>query len=305
MQAAVLTDKLTKRYGETIAVRELNLTVPHGTVFGLLGPNGAGKTTTMRILLGLARPTSGRAWVLGKNPADPDTRKPGGIGALIEGPAFYPYLTGRENLELLCTLSGEGDDEVQWALEKVGLADAADRLYEGYSHGMRQRLGIAAALLPRPRLLILDEPASGLDPAGLREVRDLLAELAKEGITIVLSSHLLHEVQQICTHVAIMFSGRLAAVGRVEELLVDEEIWVDVQTDAPERALRVCRRYSSQVRRVNGGQVTAQMPREVIPELTRELVGEGLRIYGIVPRGRTLEDLYMEYASRERDATGA
>ncbi|MBC7288029.1 MAG: ATP-binding cassette domain-containing protein, partial [Armatimonadetes bacterium] len=211
----ILTQNLTKRYGRILALDNLCLRVEAGQVYGLLGPNGAGKTTTLRLLLGLARPTAGAAWLFGLPCGTAASRRPGVVGALVDEPAFYPYLTGRQNLEILCDLSGAGHDEIGEALAAVGLAHAADRLYQTYSHGMRQRLGIAAALVPRPRLLVLDEPAAGLDPQGLRDVRELLRRLAADGMTVLLSSHLLPEVQILCTQVGLMCGGRLVASGPV------------------------------------------------------------------------------------------
>ena len=209
---------LTKRYGSTVAVDELDLAVDGGQVFGFLGPNGAGKTTTMRMLLGLVRPTSGQAWVHGRPLPDP-----GGlarIGAMLEEPAFYPWLSGRRNLEVLA-LSGPplpDTGAVDAALNRVGLAAVAGRRVKAYSQGMRQRLGLAAALLRRPALLLLDEPTNGMDPAGMREFRALLGSLVDDGTTVFLSSHLLAEVEQVCDRVAVLHQGRLVEQGRVTEL---------------------------------------------------------------------------------------
>jgi ABC-2 type transport system ATP-binding protein len=210
---------LTKRYPGVTALDGLDLTVPAGQIFGFLGPNGAGKTTTLRILLGLIRPTEGKAFINGKPTPDPASLT--GIGAMIEEPAFYPWLTGRRNLEVLA-LTGPplppGDDPVGAALDRVGLAGVAGRKTGGYSQGMRQRLGLAAALLRRPSLLLLDEPANGLDPAGIAEFRALLRGLAGEGTTVFLSSHLLAEVEQVCDQVAVVLAGRLVEQGPVAGL---------------------------------------------------------------------------------------
>jgi ABC-2 type transport system ATP-binding protein len=302
---AVTTVNLSKRYGNVLAVDNLNLTVPEGTIFGLLGPNGAGKTTTMRMLLGLIRPTSGFATVLGQDCRDPRTRRPGMVGAFVEGPAFYPYLAARENLHLLCDLSGAGHDTIPWALETVGLAEYANYPYRAYSHGMRQRLGIAAALLPRPRLLILDEPASGLDPAGMREVRGLLKTLASQGITILLSSHLLHEVQQVCTHVAIMFRGRLVACGPVEALLDEDTVAVTVVVDDTARAKELLASHGHRWEIVasGDGSIDILTRRDTVAELNAALVHAGLRVFALCPRHKSLEDLYMEYAERVGNGT--
>ncbi|GLY77644.1 ABC transporter ATP-binding protein [Actinoallomurus iriomotensis] len=209
---------LTKRYGSTVAVDGLDLVVESGQVFGFLGPNGSGKTTTMRMLLGLIRPSSGRAWVNERRLPDPSGLSR--IGAMVEEPAFHPWLSGQRNLEVLA-LHGPplpNPDGVPAALERVGLTAVARRKVKAYSQGMRQRLGLAAALMREPALLLLDEPTNGLDPAGIREFRDLLRSLAGDGMTVFLSSHLLSEVEQVCDQVAVMSRGRLVEHGRVGEL---------------------------------------------------------------------------------------
>jgi len=203
-----------------VAVEDLDLTVRAGQVFGFLGPNGAGKTTTMRMLLGLIRPTAGQAWVNGRQVPDPDGLAQ--VGSMIEEPAFYPWLTGRRNLEVLALcgppLPGRGTDPVAGILDRVGLAAVADRKVKAYSQGMRQRLGLAVALLRGPSVLLLDEPANGMDPAGIREFRTLLGSLASEGTTVFLSSHQLAEVEQVCDEVAVLAGGRLVEQGRVADL---------------------------------------------------------------------------------------
>jgi len=213
---------LTKRYRGVTALDGLDLEVAPGQVFGFLGPNGAGKTTTMRILLGLVRPSAGRAWVNGRQVPDPGGLA--GVGAMIEEPAFYPWLTGRRNLEILA-LSGPPlparpgvPDRVTEVLGQVGLGAAAGRKVKGYSQGMRQRLGLAGALLREPSLLLLDEPANGMDPAGIAEFRTLLRALAGGGTTVFLSSHLLAEVEQVCDQVAVLRAGRLVEQGPVSGL---------------------------------------------------------------------------------------
>jgi len=210
---------LTKRYRGVTALDGLDLTVEPGQVFGFLGPNGAGKTTTLRILLGLVTPSAGHAWLNGRPVPDP-----GGlaqVGAMIEEPAFYPWLTGRRNLMVLAQsgapLPGPGDP-IAAVLDRVGLTEAADRKVKGYSQGMRQRLGLAAALMRKPSLLLLDEPANGLDPAGIAEFRTLMRSLADEGTTVFLSSHLLAEVEQVCDQVAVISAGRLVEQGPVASL---------------------------------------------------------------------------------------
>ena len=210
---------LTKRYGETVAVEGLTLTVTDGQVFGFLGPNGSGKTTTMRMLLGLIAPTAGTAWLNERRLPDPDGLS--SIGAMIEEPAFYPWMTGRKNLEVLA-LCGPPLGRVPTRSRSCWTAwpstTVADRKVNTYSQGMRQRLGLAAALMRKPTLLLLDEPTNGMDPAGIREFRALLRSLADEGTTVFLSSHLLAEVEQVCDRVAVLNRGRLVEEGRVSEL---------------------------------------------------------------------------------------
>ncbi len=213
---------LTKHYGDVRAVENLNLEVYEGECFGFLGPNGAGKTTTIGMILGLLWPTAGTVEVLGQRVTPAHLAPLRQVGALVGAPGFYPYLSGRENLRLLARLYPEVDDaRVDEVLEQVGLAGAARRKVKGYSTGMKQRLGLAAALLHRPRLLVLDEPTNGLDPVGMVEVRDLLRRLTRQGITVFLSSHLLHEVEQVCDRVAILHRGRIVAQGPVDALLAE------------------------------------------------------------------------------------
>jgi ABC-2 type transport system ATP-binding protein len=202
----VIIRNLTKRYGDLLAVDDLSLTVRAGEVYGFLGPNGAGKTTTLRILLGLMRPTAGSA------------RTQGDVGALIEGPAFYPYLSGRTNLRVLARHAGVADERIDVVLDLVDLSGRQDDRYSAYSMGMKQRLGVAAALLKDPRLLVLDEPTNGLDPAGMADMRMLIRRLGAAGCTVLLSSHLLGEVEQICDRVGIISHGRLVREGTVAEL---------------------------------------------------------------------------------------
>lgn len=216
MTAVIECRGLIKQYRDATALAGLDLTVEAGQVFGFLGPNGAGKTTTLRILLGLVTPTAGQAWLNGRQVPDPNGLVR--VGSMIEEPAFYPWLTGRRNLEVLA-LSGpalsdqETGDPITAALDRTGLTAVAGRKVKGYSQGMRQRLGLAAALMRRPSLLLLDEPANGMDPAGIKEFRTLLRSLADAGTTVFLSSHLLAEVEQVCDEVAVIHAGRLIEQG--------------------------------------------------------------------------------------------
>jgi ABC-2 type transport system ATP-binding protein len=224
LATVIEVERLRKEYRRagrppTVAVEALDLAVPEGGVFGFLGPNGSGKTTTIRCLLGLASPSGGRCRLLGAETPRDLARVIARVGAIVETPALYPQFSGRRNLSLLGGLHGIGADRVGAVLERVGLADRADDKVKGYSLGMRQRLGLAAALLKDPALLILDEPANGLDPAGMVEMRHLLRALADEGRTVFVSSHLLAEIQQTCDRVAILSKGRVVADGAVRDVL--------------------------------------------------------------------------------------
>jgi ABC-2 type transport system ATP-binding protein len=213
---------LSKKYGDRLAVSHANFAVPMGSICGFVGPNGSGKTTTIRMLLGLISPTTGDGHVLGEDISAPEKYLPR-VGAMIEGPAFYPALTGKQNLVVLAKLGGFNTDIVQELLEKVGLGDRGDSKYKTYSLGMKQRLGIAASLLPQPKLLILDEPTNGLDPAGIQEVRALLRQLADEGSTIFVSSHLLSEIEMICDHLVMLRNGKVIFTGKTSELLAAQQ----------------------------------------------------------------------------------
>ena len=212
---------LVKRFGEIVAVDGVDLTVEAGDVYGFLGPNGAGKTTTLRMMLGLIRPSDGAVRIFGRDPLIVGARALDGVAGFVEGPRFYPYLSGRKNLELLAAYDrlGASRRDIDAVLETVELLDRAKDRVGGYSHGMRQRLGIAASLIRRPQLLILDEPATGLDPAGMRDMRALVRRLADDGMTVVLSSHLMSEVEELCNRVAIISGGRIIRESTLRDLL--------------------------------------------------------------------------------------
>lgn len=215
---AIAVSNLSKRYGEIAAVENATFEVPLGTICGFVGPNGSGKTTTIRMLLGLIKPTTGSGEIIGNSISHPE-RYLKDVGAMIEGPAFYPALSGLENLKVLAKLGGIDFKRCDELLELVGLADRSKDKYKNYSLGMKQRLGIAAALLPNPKLLILDEPTNGLDPAGIQEVRDLLEKLAAEGVTVFVSSHLLSELEMISKYLVMLRKGHVVFAGPMQELL--------------------------------------------------------------------------------------
>ena len=293
---------LTKRFGRVRAVEGLDLSVPHGSLFGFLGPNGAGKSTTIRALTGLIRPTSGEVLVLGV-PVEDRLTLGRRVGALVEEPSFYPYLTAWQNLSLLTSLSGGcSQDDIAEVLETVDLSGAVDRPVGGFSHGMRQRLGIAQALLPRPELLILDEPASGLDPQGLADVRNLLRRLHDEGLTIFLSSHLLAEVELTCTHVAVVARGQVVAQGEVGGMLEGAKPKVRFVVDDPDLALNVLGRVPwVKAELVEAGMIEASADAFDSAELNEVLVREGVRVHEVTPMRRTLESFYMDAMRRWRD----
>jgi ABC-2 type transport system ATP-binding protein len=302
-----------KVYGQTRAVDGLDLQVSRGSVFGLLGQNGAGKSTTIRMLLGLVRPSAGEVRLFGRSLEAERMDLLPRIGSLVEGPAFYPYLSGAKNLQALGDLAKPGGvaaDHVQRTLERVGLGDRGGDHYRGYSTGMRQRLGIAAAILHEPELVVLDEPMSGLDPPAVVLVRELIADLAKEGKTVILSSHMLHEVEMACDRVAIVEKGRAIAQGEVAELIRPDSARVEVITSEGERALEVARGLSSDggyVRRVDAqdGGLTVELDPGREADLNAALVEAGVPVAGLVPRKRTLEELYLEVAAGSAPAGAA
>ncbi|MBM3471818.1 MAG: ABC transporter ATP-binding protein [Armatimonadetes bacterium] len=296
MEPVIRTSGLTKRFGKRVAVDGLDLEVGPGEIFGFLGPNGAGKSTTIRLLLGLLRPQGGEAWVLGARLPGERLRVGDRVGAMVESPAFYDYLSGRRNLELLARLSGGCERKrIDETLELVGLSDRQHDRVGGYSHGMRQRLGIAQALLPKPELIILDEPATGLDPQGLVEVRELMRHLRDdENMTIFLSSHLLHEVELICTDVGVVSGGKLIRRGKVADLLARSTAQADVQVDDLSRAVQV----AGTLPYVTGTEVRDSWIRvtlsgDLIADLNHDLVGAGLRVSALTPARSSLEEIYL------------
>jgi ABC-2 type transport system ATP-binding protein len=233
---ALQFDQLTKRFGEHVAVDAMTFTVPRGSIFGFLGPNGAGKTTTIGMALGLIPPSSGTARILGYDVRTNPAEVLSNVGAMVERPAFYPYLSGRMNLQLFATQAGMNDQaRIEEIIDLVGMRERADAKFGGYSTGMKQRIGIGAALVCDPELVILDEPTNGLDPAGQREIRELIRRLSQTGHTVFVSSHILTEIQEVCTHIAIINRGKLVAHGPMNEILAGtEQLVIDI--DQPEAA---------------------------------------------------------------------
>jgi ABC-2 type transport system ATP-binding protein len=286
---------LVKRYGEIVAVDRVDLTVARGDVFGYLGPNGAGKTTSLRMLLGLIRPTEGRALLFGRDPLTAGARALEGVAGFVEGPRFYPYMSGRRNLRLLADLDGGGAAaRIEEVLELVELRDRAKDRVGGYSHGMRQRLGIAASLLRNPRLLLLDEPTTGLDPAGMRDMRTLVTRLAGEGITILLSSHILAEVEELCNRVAIIRRGRIIYEGLLGELLSSAAAGLRLRVSEPERA-RTLLLAQPGVENVTlaGDELRFQADEATLEAMTITLGRAGIGITALIPQTATLEELFL------------
>jgi ABC-2 type transport system ATP-binding protein len=291
---------LIKRYGELTAVAGVDLTVEVGDVYGYLGPNGAGKTTSLRMMLGLIRPTAGTVRLFGRDPQETVAALQG-VAGFVEAPTFYPYLNGRRNLELLAAYDGYGaTSRIEQALETVELADRAKDRVGGYSHGMRQRLGIAAALLREPKLLLLDEPATGLDPAGMRDMRRLIRRLADEGMTVVLSSHLLAEVEELCNRVAIVRSGRIVYEGEIAALKRGAGTEYTLSTTDDERAIAVCRAQPGVTEvELKQGRIVFVADESTAAQLSQALIEAGALIRVLTPQTVTLEDLFFSFTEGE------
>src|SRR5690348_18279 len=297
--SVIHTRALTKRYrGGQLAVDGLDLTVPAGSVFGFLGPNGSGKTTTIRMLMGLIEPTSGTARVLGRPMPRASRAVLPHVGALIEGPALYGFLSGRDNLLRYDAADPPADPRtrgarVEAALDRVGLAAAAAKKAKAYSLGMKQRLGLAAALLQPRRLLVLDEPTNGLDPQGMREIRGLVRGLAAEGTTVFLSSHLLDEIEQVCTHAAVMAQGRLITQGAVADLAAGARGRLTVTTPDTGEAARVLKEQGAGDVVATDDRVTAEPTDRDLDEMNAALVGAGVRVRGFGVEWASLEDAFV------------
>lgn len=289
------TIDLTKRFAGRVAVDHLNIEVRRGDIFGFLGPNGAGKSTTIRMILNLVFPTDGDVEIFGSSLRRTRHKALLKVGAAVEKPAFYNHLSALRNLEVLGGLQQRvSRRRIMERLEQVGLAGRANDPVRTYSHGMNQRLGLALILLNDPELVILDEPTTGLDPQGMKEIRGLIQELSRErGVTVFLSSHLLYEVEMIATRMAIIHQGRLRVAGSVEELLKRGSSSVLLKTDRPEEALRflrtsgICRSAA-----IEGDGIQATLDLEKIPELNRLMIGAGFDVHALVPR-RTLETYFL------------
>ena len=286
---------LVKRYGEIVAVDHVDLTVEPGDVFGYLGPNGAGKTTSLRMMLGLIRPSEGSVRLFGRDPLAEGAKALAGVAGFGEEPRFYPYLSGRKNLRLLADYDdGDSRTRIEEMLELVDLRDRAKDRVGGYSHGMRQRLGIAASLIRQPRLLLLDEPTTGLDPAGMRDMRELVRRLADEGITVLLSSHLLGEVEDLCNRVAIVRKGRIVYEGALKQLLATASAGYRMRTTEPERARVLCLSQPGiEEVALDGAELTFKADEDAVATLTIALGQARIGLTGLVPATASLEELFL------------
>jgi ABC-2 type transport system ATP-binding protein len=296
---AIHTVELSKRFGKTVALAGLSMTVPRGEVFGFLGPNGAGKTTSVKLLLGLIAPSSGEAWVLGRPSGDLATRRR--IGYLPELFRYQHWLTAREVLTVHCELAplprSSWKDEVTSALETVGLTDRAHDRVGTYSKGMQQRLGLAVALLGEPDLVFLDEPTSALDPVGRHDVREIIRGLAARGTAVFLNSHLLSEVEQVCDRVAVVDHGRVIASGTMDQLLTGTVVRVRVSGLTPEHHTTLAKFGQMDE---EGDQLTfTNLNADRVPDLVAAIVALGGRVYEVVPRHQTLEDRFLQLLEEE------
>lgn len=307
--AAIVTSGLTKRFRRHLAVDHIDLTVPTGSVFGFLGPNGSGKTTTIRMLLALVRPTEGSHRLLGMPMPEQSGRALPRVGSLVEGPAFHPYLSGRANLARLDAADRYADPatarrRIDAALDRVGLLPAANKHYRAYSLGMRQRLAIAAPLLMPRRLLILDEPTNGLDPQGTREVRALIGSLNAEGTTVLVSSHLLSEVEQVCTHVGVMNAGSLVAQGTVAQVRIGGAQRARVQTPRAAEAARVLSELGLTEVAADAGTASGAVGDVPAESIVPALVRAGIPVLGFAIDRPTLEELFVSLTGEGFDVNG-
>ena len=288
------TTELTKRFPAVLAVDRVSLTVEQGQVFGFLGPNGSGKTTTIGMLMGIITPTAGRFRLFGAGAPRELLAARARVGATLETPNFYPYLSGRDNLRIAAAIKGVGKKRIEECLEIVGLRGRGGHRFRTYSLGMKQRLALAATMLNDPELIVLDEPANGLDPKGMKEVRDIIRILAGRGKTIFLSSHLLWEVERMCTHVSIVRKGRVVATGTVAEI-VGGEITAVVRAEDGDGLRAALEAYpeAASVRAGDGGLVVA-LPSDDLAALNRYLAGQGVYVSHLARRHRSLEDAFMD-----------
>ena len=306
---AIETHGLAKSFGTLRAVDGIDLAVPAGSVYGFLGPNGSGKTTTIRVLLGLVNPSAGAWQLLGYRMPDQAMSALPLVGALVEGPAFYPWLTGEENLARIDAMGPGGGRptrraRISDALARVGLSAAAAKKYKAYSLGMRQRLGLASALLRPRQLLVLDEPTNGMDPQGTREIRNLVRQLGSDGATVFLSSHLLSEIEQICSHAGVMHRGKLLVQGTIEELRATAAPRLRVEVDDTARAGQVLERLGMSGLERAGDQLVGSLDGLKTEDCCRALVEAGVGVRMLVPERVSLEDAFVALTGEGFDVAG-
>ena len=301
MNAVISAENLTKKYGDLVAVDHVTFQIPQGAITGFVGPNGAGKTTTIRMLLGLVKPSAGSANILAHSISEPETYLPY-VGAMIEGPAFYPALSGRENLRVLARLGDFPYQRVDELLELVGLSDRATSKFKTYSLGMKQRLGIAAALLPNPKVLILDEPVNGLDPAGIHEVRNLLRALADKGISIFVSSHILSELEVIADHLVVVDQGKVIFQGATKDLLAAHKprLVVRGSLDSDLATLREIASSAGFESQVDGDQLLITAPESFAGTLNKGAFERGVVLTMLHISRPTLEESFFEITGGEK-----
>lgn len=301
MNSVISAENLTKKYGDLVAVDHVTFQIPQGAITGFVGPNGAGKTTTIRMLLGLVKPSAGSANILEHSISDPETYLPF-VGAMIEGPAFYPALSGRENLRVLARLGDFPYQRVDELLELVGLSDRATSKFKTYSLGMKQRLGIAAALLPNPKVLILDEPVNGLDPAGIHEVRNLLRALADQGISIFVSSHILSELEVIADHLVVVDHGKVIFQGATKDLLAAHKprLVVRGSSDSDLATLREIASSAGFDSQVDGDQLLITAPESFAGTLNKGAFERGVVLTMLHIARPTLEESFFEITGGEK-----
>lgn len=301
MEYIVKTNKLTKRFGKEYAVSDLEMKIPKGEIYGFLGPNGAGKTTTIRMLLGLMKPTSGTIEIFQKDLKKDRISILSGIGSLVENPSYYPHLTAYENLEAMRKILGASKQRIEEVLEIVRLTDAANKKVKGFSLGMKQRLGIAAALLNSPELLILDEPTNGLDPSGIIEIRHLIKRLPSEfGMTVLISSHLLSEMEQMATTVGILTKGKMIFQDSIEAMRMYAQQKIILSTDDSEAAWRALLARGIKAEFHDGRIHLYERSNEKVAQAVRNLVQAGFSIYRVEEEKRSLEDIFLQMTEEKR-----
>ncbi|KEO82461.1 ATP-binding cassette domain-containing protein [Tumebacillus flagellatus] len=298
-EMVIQTQQLTRRYGRQVSVADVNLQVPQGSIYGFLGPNGAGKTTTIRMLLGLIRPTSGRVRLFNQDLEKNRISVLRRVGSLVESPSYYGHLTGTENLKVIARLLGVCDQHVAEVLDLVRLTQAANKQVKGYSLGMKQRLGIAAALLGSPDLLILDEPTNGLDPAGIQEIRELILEMPKQhGITVLVSSHLLSEIEQMATQVGIINEGKMIFQGPMDDLRRQSRPQLVLETERPQDVRNFLQDQGWSVTLEDGLLSLPNADFETSAGVNRELVMAGFSVYRMREVKPSLEDIFLDLVGK-------